>query len=221
MRSLPVLVWIVLLALALPLPAQSVSGEKEGGLNFYFPYEPRLLHSLTELPASVRARLDAHLQERLGASFAGRLQFSTAQAVDIAELARTRPNSNPHREVPAYEVIFSLALPEVGVERFLCSVELRADGSVIHEITLPAFAREPTKATLVPFKVAVEKVAADGRVDPRLAKAEVLYDRKADTLVYCFTQQTAEDAVAVRFRNVEVSAHDGTILRRYDSVGVR
>lgn len=193
----------------------------EGGLIDYFPYQPRRLRSPTELPAAVRARLDAHLQERLGAGFTRRLKFSTAQAVDFVELARRKPNFKPHWEVPAYRVVFSLALPEAGVETFLCSVELRTDGSVIHEISLPAFAREPAKATLVPFQAAVERVAADGRVDPRRAKAEMIYDRKSDALVYHFTQEAADDGLVIRYRNVEVSAHDGTILRHYGSAAIR
>ena len=97
----------------------------------YYPYQPRQLRAWTDVASeNMREKVAAHLRERLGAEFYGRLKFVGGEAVNLDELHRVLPASRKfRREVPTYLLWFEFELPEAGVRVYTASMAVRGDGA--------------------------------------------------------------------------------------------
>jgi hypothetical protein len=200
------------LVLALLLAPASV----DAGYTYYGPYHPRKLVALAELPAGILVDIEEHLRARLGDVY-GELRFKDGEAIDRRELLRVNPNAANYRwEVPAYTLHFTWDAPVQGVARYHADIDLRADGSVLKEIDLPAFGKFARKRSLVSLdraRTIVDAKTYEG------AWVELLYSSERDSL---FWRLTSEEVCKPSDRSgcyggealqADIDAHDGTLLR--------
>ena len=189
-----------------PIPAEPLA---------YYPYEPKRILRLADLPADISARALAAIRARVGDGFFKRLRFVGGEAVDLSELHRLNPDARKFRvEVPGYELHWEFTQPEAGIRNYTVTLALRRDGSVLKAPDLPAFGAHPEQENLVPLSRVSADLAARKLLDPATATATVTYDQKANCLVWHFEQPLPGPGPEVRVRTVEVDAHTGTILRR-------
>lgn len=189
-----------------PLPAEPIA---------YYPYEPRQIRRLADLPPDVQARAIAVVKTRVGEAFFGRLRFAGGEAVNLRELRRINPDSRKFRtEVPAYLLHWDFALPEAGIRNYTATLALRGDGTVLRRLDLPTFAADPDKLRLVPLSQIAENLIKKKRINPAVATATVTFDGKADHLIWHFEQPLPGGGSEVRIDTVDVDAHTGTIIPR-------
>jgi len=215
----------LLVALLLMPPARAAAptetADKGGGVTYYGDYVPAPVHTLADLPPTVRERLLAHLRDRVGPAFASRLQFDGGEAIDLARLRVVEPDSRNYQwEVPAYELRFVFREPAAGIGRYVVELSLRKDASVIREADIPAFARSPEKLRFFPLQSAWSVAERNGIVRAR-ATVELRYDRGHDLILWRFSQPSADDGVVITFTRVDVSAHDGAIVGAGTSKAIR
>jgi hypothetical protein len=111
---------------------------------------------------------------------------------------------------------FRLALPEVGIRSYIAGIELRQDGSVIKELSLPAFAANRHKRHFVPLDAAYEIAARRGS-SPNKASVEIIYNRKRDAMIWHFSQETHHEFGLTKYRDIEIDAHSGMVLRVFNT----
>ena len=178
--------------------------------------------SLSALPADVLAKLQAHLKSRLGQEFYPLLKFSSGRQADAAEMRRTH-QSKDASDFRMYDVQFTWSLPDSGVEAYVAQIGLREDGSVFEEIDLPAFATKKGALQLVPLKKAQEVAKLHGFAKTSFETA-IGYDRETDALFWRFTRPAGDEFFpfdpaprtgGLHFYHLEVSAHDGSIVRQH------
>ncbi len=182
----------------------------------YYPYQPKEMRTLEELPAAVRAAAVAHVKARVGEEFYARLRFAGGQFVDVEELHRVNPASRKFRaQVPAYLLRFDFEMPKSGIRHYTASMGLRGGGEVIRELDLPASAKEPRKTAVKALAEVCAGLVKQRLIDPAAATATVTYDRKGDRLVWHFEQALPGGAgQEVKVRTVEVDAHTGKVIRQ-------
>jgi hypothetical protein len=232
MRWLAVTVLVAMAAIADPANATPPAVSKWPGWTSFGPYKPHNPRTLSEIPEPVRALVVAHLKARLGDEFYRRLEFTGGQVVDLDEFHRVHSRLKSYQwEVPAFDLHFTFRMPELGIASYTAQIKLRRDGSVLKEIDLPEFAADARKRQLVPLaaalRVAVRRVFVEAlkheplRFDPDEVSAEIDYDRRADALVWRFSQVTGDDGLRIHYRKVEVFAHTGQIARVYETWAIR
>ena len=189
-----------------PIPAEPLA---------YYPYEPRQVSRLKDLPADLRTKALAAIHARVGDDFSKRLRFVGGEAVNLGELHRLNPDSRKFRvEVPAYELHWEFVQPEVGIRNYTVTLALRRDGSVLQGPDLPAFAVHANQLQLVPLKRVAKDLVARKLIDPASTTATITYDQKLDHLIWHFEQPLPGTGSEVQIRTVDVDAHTGVILRR-------
>ena len=188
-----------------PLPVEPIA---------YYPYIPRQIHRLEDLPAAVRARAVSAVEARVGAAFFARLRFAGGEAVNLRELHRVNPDSRRFStEVPAYTLHWEFEMPEAGIRNYTATVTLRQDGSVLGALDLPDFATKPGKVQLVSLSKVSQDLIKKKLIDPASATATITYDGKADSLVWHFEQPLPGSGPEVKVRSVDVNAHTGSLLQ--------
>ena len=181
----------------------------------YYPYEPRQIPRLEDLPADLRAKALAAIHARVGDDFFKRLRFVGGEAVNLGELHRLNPDSRKFRvEVPAYELHWEFAQLEAGIRNYTATLALRQDGSVLKGLNLPAFALHPDLFRLVPLKQVTKDLVAKKLIDPASTTATITYGQKVGHLVWHFEQPLPDTNSEVKVHTVDVDAHTGDIIRR-------
>ncbi len=170
-------------------------------------YEPQRARKLDELPPPVRQRVVAHLQRRLGPLLYKELRFLGGDVIDAKAVQGV-----DSRQVPAYRLEFALRRPEVGIDLYVATIGLRADGSPMQEIDLPCYACHPEKLQMIDLAAAAAVAVANGMSEARM-QVDIDYDRDADALVWVFTQRVTQGASAVD-DHLLVDAHSGDVVRR-------
>ncbi|MDP1588915.1 MAG: hypothetical protein Q8M07_14290 [Prosthecobacter sp.] len=178
--------------------------------------------SLKALPAGVLVKLQAHLKSRLGPEFYALLKFSSGRQADAAEMRRAH-TSKDASDFRMYDVQFTWSLPDSGIESYVAQIGLREDGSVFEEIDLPAFATKKGALPLVPLKKAKEVARQHGFTKASF-ETTMGYDRQADALFWRFSRPAGDDffpfdpaprSGGQHFYNLEISAHDGSVIRKH------
>jgi hypothetical protein len=215
------LVLVLLAAFALSsaqaAPPTSASGSTGAYIPIYADYEPKEINSLRALPAEIRSRVVAHIQRRVGHGFYRRLTFTGGLIVDLRKLRQSPRSKDVFRqEVPAYRLFFQLSMPNVGIRSYDCGIELRQDGSVINELSLPAFGSDRRKQHFVPLAAAYEIALARG-FSPDRSNVEIIYNKKRDAMMWHLFQQVHHEFGLTRYRDVEINAHTGEVLRVYNT----
>jgi hypothetical protein len=211
---------LVITQCLMPLAAsatEAAGASKSGGYRFYINYRPAEPKSLDEIPATITVSLVAHLKDRLGDAFFAQLRFVGGQIVDFDELYRISPRYRTRgEEIPKYDLHFEFARPDLGIEHYVAQIKLRADGTVLQEIELPAFRAHPEKRTLLPL-AAVTLVAANHGVGAPLWVVGLGYSVETDSIVWRLGHQISGDRRGGKIANVEISAHDGTVIKKFET----
>lgn len=203
-----------------PVGEKAAIGPPTAAPTAYYPYEPRVLHTLEDVARDVRASVAAHLTARLGRAFYERLKFAGGEAVNLDELRRVLPASRRFaREVPTYLLWFEFEMPEVGIRVYTASVALRRDGSVLREINLPPFAREPDKLRFKPLAEVSSRLISQGAINAKATTVNLAYDERRAQIVWHYEQALPGHGAAVDVRNIDVNANTGEVLRRYVNHG--
>ena len=221
------LVWVSLVQGRADTDAKAPDGEKAGVTKtagwYFMGDKARPLMSLKALPAGVLDKLQAHLKSRLGPEFYPLLKFSSGRQADAEEMRRTN-QSKDASDFRMYDVRFTWSLPDSGIESYVAQIGLREDGSVFEEIDLPAFATKKGALPLVPLKKAKAVARQHGFTEAPI-ETTMGYDRKTDSLFWRFSRPAGEKEFfvfdpaprdgAMHFYNLEISAHDGSVMRQY------
>jgi len=232
MRSAPLTIMVALLAGLGPASAASPSApgavcevgvidarEPSSGETWYDGYDPPEIENLHALPRSVRKRLDAYLAARLGEDELRRLHFDGDRAVQRTAVFAADPDAvNFQWEVPAYELAFRYERPEVGIRSFLVGLELRADGTAISDLPLPAFASDPSRRAIVPLALACRTAVSEGFAE---SKVDLAYSKERGALFWRFTRVVSQDRWGTEYEELELDAHTGAVLRRVPNYGFR
>ncbi len=194
---------------------------KKSGSTYFGDYEPSEPKSLDDVSSPAKERLIAHLKERLGDAFYTRLRFSGGQVIDFAKLARMEPDSKDYQwEVPAYILDFEFVMPEVGISSYVAQIELRNDGSIIKEIDLPNFTRNPMKLHFFPLSDAIQVAINSGFLPSQMSTA-IDYSESDDSIVWEFAQIVEDDGLVIRSKKIQVSAHTGLIIHSGSTEAIR
>jgi hypothetical protein len=173
-------------------------------------YQPRNLKSLGKLPPAAGTTLAEHLAQRLGEALYSRLRFVGGQVIEFErfkaadpELATRWPNP------PAFVVIFRLE----GIARgdFQACIRLDARGGVASEVSLPAAADRPERASIVSRSGALQVARTNG-VPVQRASARLAYFPDVDALEWLVSYAEDPKAEGGRGRTCHVPAHDPTAV---------
>jgi hypothetical protein len=191
--------------------------QKYAGSIYFGKYDPPAPKSWNSIPEPARSRIIAHLKNRLGDSFYGKLTLVGGQMIDINELREKEPNSiNYQWEVPAYCLHLRFSLPEKGIEFYDASISCRLDGSVIEEIDLPEIAKHPERAEFISTLEAFE-IAGQNGFDTSKVSAKLDYRVDPGVCVYTFRQVIRKEDTLIFFKVVDIDAHNGKVVKIYDS----
>ena len=204
-----------------PAVAELPTSVSQGGSSpDYGAYEPQQAKSLGELSPQIRQRLERHLRARLGEAFFAQLQFEGGDIVDRAKWLEAEPEArNDRREMPAYRLNYGFRMPEAGIGHYVATIELRTDGSILREITLPCFRCHPEKLKFVPLPDGSDAAASYG-MSRSTASVELAYSADVDSLVWVYTQKVSDDGQA-NYDRLVLDAHSGEIVARSVSEAIR
>lgn len=200
----------------------STSGVSKSAGWYFMGDKARPIPSLNALPAGVLVKLQAHLKSRLGPEFYALLKFSSGRQADADEMRRAR-TSKDGSDFRMYDVQFTWSMPDSGIESYVAQIGLREDGSVFEEIDLPAFATKKGALPLVPLKKAQEAALQHGFTKAAF-ETTIVYDRQTDSLLWRFTRPAGDDffpfdpaprSGVLHFYHLEISAHDGSVIRQH------
>lgn len=191
------------------------NGVRHSAGSYYMGDAPRPLNSLADLPVPLSRQVEAHLLARLGAVFYQELHFTGGRAADPAD-ARWKDKAG--EEACAYELFFELNRPAAGLTSYMALLSLKRDGSILHEIDLPAVARFPDKLKIISLGQA--RAIARRRGFDGADSVEIKYDPVRDVLGWCFSKQGEMGHQGLHIRVLEILAHDARMVREYDSFAI-
>ncbi len=221
MRPLLAILFMITLSFSSIGHTEVVPASGSRGSVFFGEYEPKQLESLSQLPAPIKERIQQHLSKRLGEANVERLKLSGGQIVDIAKLHQVEPDSKEYEwEIPAYVLEFEFSLPDVGLPFYTAQMEIRADGSIIEEIDLPAFASDPSKEKLLPFLAVLALAIENGFSEDKL-DAMLVYDEERDLMAWRFSETVSDDGSVIKGRVLLISAHSGDVLETSQTEAIR
>jgi hypothetical protein len=198
-------------------PQRLPNVHKDGGDIYFGVYKPSPPDGWAAIPEPARSRIKSHLTEWLGAEFFAQLSLVGGQIVDVTALHQQDPSSKNYQwEVPAYVLHLRLSLPERGIEYYDANIWCRSDGSVIQEIDLPGIAKHPETAEFISTAVAYN-IAREQGIDVKAARVDLAYRERLGVCVYLFTEKTGQDSPNLHYKNIEINAHNGTIVADYKS----
>lgn len=215
------LLFIIFLFLFL-LPRYEAVGQKRsvtyGPVSVYFGnYKPREPKSLSELPESIRVKLETHLKARLGDAFYSRLRLSSGQLIDFDELYRVEPDAKNYKwKIFAYGLNFKFSEPAKGIRAYHSRISLDENGNVLQEIDLPEIAKHPEKANIISLSKA-KKIASEHKFPLERTDVEINYDSERDSLIWMLKYKLKGNAYVWVTRSISIDAHTGEILSLLNS----
>jgi hypothetical protein len=215
----PAILLLLLLNSNAAFSVEMALATKYPGSIYFGGYKPIELSSLDDFVPDLREKVIAHLKNRLGASFFGKVNFAGGERIDIEVLHKVEPGSKNYRwEVPAYVLNFEFKLPEKGIASYTAQIELRSDGSVLKEIDLPRFSSNTSKLNFISSEQAAAVAIENGFSLP-VKRAKIAYSKESDSLIWVFSQIESEEASTFILKKLEVSAHTGKVVRLYRQRG--
>ncbi len=182
----------------------------------------KLFRSLDEIPEEVRNRLNEHLREKLGDTFAQNLKFEEGQWLDLKNLRKQFPSVyEENAKLGSYHLLFSFSDPYKGLKAFFTKMVLNDDGSVNREIGLPDIASNPAKDEIISCWDAYSIAAKNGfPIEVCSARFEYSEERKIFVWIITDTRETEpDDPLMPRFkgtyRHIEINANTGAVVRIY------
>src|SRR5215471_9462249 len=147
----------------------------------------KLFRSLDDIPEHVRNRLNDHLRERLGDTFAQNLKFEEGQWLDRENLRKQFPSIyEENAKLGSYDLLFSFSDPYKGLNAFFTKMVLNDDGSVNQEIGLPEIASNPAKAAIISCWDA-HSIAANNGFPIEFSSARFDYSEEKKVFVWIIT----------------------------------
>jgi hypothetical protein len=204
---------LIAVAACAPAPVNPSGAVLETDCGYYFDdgSQTAQILSLEELPASVRARVVAHLRSRLGTSLYSQISISGGQVLDSKAMSERRAGATVSGTTAAkYILHFRLTVPGL-VAGYCAQMEVDKDGRVTKEIALPGAARDPKKASIVPIDTAIGVAALHG-VPRDQAAVRLAYDRSSDSLIWLVSQLTESNASGFKRVVARINAHTGKFL---------
>lgn len=182
----------------------------------------KLFRSLDEIPEEVRHRLDEHLREKLGDTFAQNLKFEEGQWLDLKNLRKQFPTVyEENAKLGSYDLLYSFSNPYKGLKAFFTKMVLNEDGSVNREIGLPDIASNPGKANIISCWDAYS-IAANNGFPSEFSSARFEYSEKKRIFIWIITdtrETEPDDPLMPRFngtyKHIEIGANTGTVVRIY------
>lgn len=199
------------LCLGITVQAQKLT-KRVGSVSLY-PYSPKSVDSLDQLPKEIVSKLQTHLIDRLGKDFYSRLKFAYGLIVDFDELRRVDPNANFQWEVFAYTAEFAFSMPDVGIKKYEAVIWLNKDGKIIREIDLPNISKNRDKAIIIPVKQAI-KISKKNKFHQQ--HVELVYHLEEDSIAWKMVRQDKDGSIWWLY----ISAHDGKILEKVGMKGI-
>jgi hypothetical protein len=182
----------------------------------------KLFRSLDEIPEEVRNRVNQHLREKLGDTFAQNLKFEEGQWLDLNNLRKQFPSVyEENAKLGSYDLLFSFSDPSRGLKAFFTKMVLNEDGSVNREIGLPDIASDPAKAAIISCWDAYS-IAANKGFPSEFSSARFEYSEDKKVFVWIITDSREvepDDPLMPRFKgtykHIEIDANTGAIFRIY------
>lgn len=209
---------VTLLSISLTgaMPLGAADGIRHPAGSYYLGEFPRVLTSLSDLPAPLSEQVEAHLRRRLGLEFYRELRFGGGRAADPAD---NRWQDQAAKGACAYELFFELTRPGAGLASYMALLSLKRDGSILHEIDLPAVARAPEKIKIIALDRARDIARRHGFSGPGITE-EINYDPGRDVLCWRFSRTGEFGAQGLHIRVFEILAHDVNAVREFDTYAI-
>jgi hypothetical protein len=183
----------------------------------------KLFTSLDEIPEGVRNRLNEHLREKLGITFAQSLKFEEGQWLDLKNLRKKFPSVyEENAKLGSYDLLFSFSDTHKGLKAFFTKMVLNDDGSVNREIGLPDIASNPAKADIISCWNAYSIAASNG-FPSEFSFARFEYSKEKEIFVWVIEdsrETEPDDPLMPRFKgtykNIEINANTGAVVQIYE-----
>ena len=199
------MLWVVFLFLSLAAHGQTREIIKMGGNVSLYPYSPKSVNKLSELPANIQEKVAIHLIDRLGDDFYKNLKFTSGVVVSFDDLRRVRPNADFKWKVFTYDLEYTFAMRDEGIKSYAAHIWLDEKGDVLKEIDLPAIRQNPDKAKIISVQTAMKIGKANGF---RTSWVALDYRKEDDSIVWQL-HRPDKDGGTLR---IDISAHNGKIL---------
>ncbi|ANH80234.1 hypothetical protein A8C56_03875 [Niabella ginsenosidivorans] len=202
---------------------QKIPGYSYGGCSTveFGDYEPGTPESLTDLPDSIREKLEKHLLNRLGKKFYSKLKLNGGQIVDLDRLYIVNPRARYYQWVPySYYLCFSFQAPEKGIGLYTAKIVLDKNGNIAKEIELPDISSHPEKANIIARKSAL-LIAKKSGFTEKTGKITLDYSSDAGSLTWCFERTIKDNGLTFVRETLKIDAHNGKVLGISNSHGIR
>lgn len=178
----------------------------------------KLFRSLDDIPEEVRNRLNEHLREKLGDTFAQNLKFEEGQWLDLKNLRKQFPSVyEENAKLGSYDLLFSFSDHYKGLKAFFTKMVLNDDGSVNREIGLPEIASNPAKAVIISCWDAYS-IAAKNGFPSEFSFASFEYSEEEKVFVWIITDsRNTEPDNPINgkgtYKRIEIDANTGNVVR--------
>lgn len=176
------------------------------------PYVPTDLTSVTQLPDSIRKKLETYLISRLGQRFYKSMEFYSGQKVDLQKLYLIHPAAHDYKwTVASYYLCFTCkSLPDVD-SYYTAGVQMDIAGRVIEPINLPSIAHDSTKGRIINWRQATKIARRNG---VRTKNCTLSYSPPLDVLVWGFRKSREPRPGLILEKRIFIDANSGQILRK-------
>jgi hypothetical protein len=187
---------------------------------YFTNYQPKAFNDLSDLPDSIRAKLTAHLMERIGEEYYSKLKISGGQILDLNRLYAVNENAKNYQWTPYnYYLCFSFQEASKGIGFYTAKIILDKSGNVIEEIELPNIQESPEKAYLISLEEATQ-IATMNNFYREDTEISLSYHKKADSITWCFTYTDFNSDHTLSGWTLVVDAHNGKIIEKYSHGGI-
>jgi hypothetical protein len=169
---------------------------------------PRIVHTLGDLPPEVVAKVDAHLERRLGRSFLSKLRFDQAHVSDPKAYYQEHPDWDRAKyPIPTYELAYLVTFYDEGPVEYCAKMEVDSSGGVIEEIDLPPVAGNPRLGNVVSLQEILNLAHSLG-VPTDKAYLDMKYDAHSGSLEYLVSYYPEKPPPDYNKITLYIKAHD-------------
>lgn len=187
------------------------------------PYSPKRIALLSDLPDSIRIKVDTYLIDYLGVEFAKTLRFNGGNVVNIPELYLVNPGAKDYKwKIGTYYLCFNCQSLKSTASEYSAGITLDANGDIITQINLPSIGKDIGKGKLISIDQAIkiaQKKWPERRNTAWINESSVTlaYSPQANSLVWYFGQTNSEGPGVSHLRRIFIDAGNGSVLRIRDT----